>query len=687
MHGTPYAPKLERLSGLSLPARVNLAGQGTDVADIFISYAREDREAVGRLATQLEAAGFSCWWDRQLSTGERFIERTEAELNSARVVLVVWSKHSVGSHWVIDEATVGRESGRLAPISFDGSQAPLGFRQFQTLDFAPWLHGAKAPLDELIEAASRVAPEKHVEAAAAKPGALPSFLRFRPTRFQIIAVAVLLLLVTAFALWPRGGRGQNLDSSIAVLPFANASADPSKSYLATGIASDLIETLSQIDKLKVVGRGSSFSYKADADPRTVGPALNVANVLSGTVNTDNGGVSISFELVEAGSGRTILSKTYTTALTTDNLAGAQRYVAEKVAGALSIAFDIRGGRQLLGAGTRSLEAYDYYLQGRDMMVFGSTTQSENLFAKAVAADPNYGTAWGLMAIAHGARSWDRPKPAEGRADMDAAYVMAKKAVTLDPNVSTSQAIFANLSTAQHKWGDAETASLLALDLSVNEIALAHRQLILFRSGRVTEADALYRDLEQVAPNRKIGAQKYDVLPALGRLEELRTMIDKPDWTQSSSVATRVARLDALINLGGPASAVHDELEVIARQPDRTLSEFAKAVLAVFSDKEKARRVLRTWYDGPGFETPLKYELVPHLAAWYGDIDLVMRVWRDDLPINVVRMTQVWGPAYAQARSRPEFKAIVKEMGLVDYWRTYKWADKCRPVGASDFECG
>ena len=165
------------------------------------------------------------------------------------------------------------------------------------------------------------------------------------------------------------------------------------------------------------------------------------------------------------------------------------------------------------------------------------------------------------------------------------------------------------------------------------------------------------------------------------------MVDSPQWRQSGDVRTQVARLEALIDLGGPADAVHGALEALARQPDRTLSEFAKDVLAVFGNKEKARRVLRTWYDGAGFENAFKYQLVPFLAAWYGDTDLVLRVWRDDLPVNVVRMTQVWGPAYAPARSSPSFKTLMQDVGLVAYWRANKWADKCRPVGASDFECG
>ena len=510
-----------------------------------------------------------------------------------------------------------------------------------------------------------------------------------------LAAAMILVGWAAIALWRPVGGARALEPSLAVLPFANLSGDPEQDYVAQGIAGELIETLSQIDRLKVVGRGSSFSYEPHADPRKVGPELHVANVLSGGVSQQNGVLRISFELADAASGQTIVSRTYTADLTTDNVAAAQRYVAEQVAGALSIAFDIRGGRQLQGAGTRSLEAYDFYLQGREAMYLQGreaigvtgTSDAESLFAKAVAADPDYGAAWGLLAIAHGSRSWDRPTPAEGRAEQDAAYAMAKKAISLDPDISTSQAVFANLATTQHNWIEAEIASRRALDLSVNEVALAQRQYILLRAGRITEAAALYAAIDQVAPRAAIGVPKNNTLPAIGRLDELRAMIATPEWTKSGSVRAQAARLEALIDLRAQAAEVRGALEAIARQPDRSLSEFAKAVLAVFGDNEKARRVLRTWYEGQGFENANKYELIPFLAAWYDDTDLVLRVWRDDLPVNVVRMTQVWGPAYAHARSRPEFKALMQEMGLVDYWRAYKWADKCRPVGATDFECG
>lgn len=108
------------------------------MADIFISYAREDGDKAERLALALETAGYTCWWDRHLASGSRYLIETEAELMAAKAVVVIWSQASIASHWVTDEAAVGRDRNRLAAISFDGSMPPLGFRQFQVTDFSAW---------------------------------------------------------------------------------------------------------------------------------------------------------------------------------------------------------------------------------------------------------------------------------------------------------------------------------------------------------------------------------------------------------------------------------------------------------------------------------------------------------------------------------------------------------------------
>lgn len=78
------------------------------LADVFISYAREDRTQVEKLAVGLESAGLSVWWDRNISGGAEFSQTIEQELNNAAHVIVAWSESSLTSHWVRDEAELAR---------------------------------------------------------------------------------------------------------------------------------------------------------------------------------------------------------------------------------------------------------------------------------------------------------------------------------------------------------------------------------------------------------------------------------------------------------------------------------------------------------------------------------------------------------------------------------------------------
>src|SRR5262245_25886049 len=86
------------------------------MANVFISYAAEDRARIEPLAHAFEAAGLSVWWDRRIETGSSFDVVIERELDAAGCVVVVWSKHSVDSEWVRNEATEGSERAVLVPM-------------------------------------------------------------------------------------------------------------------------------------------------------------------------------------------------------------------------------------------------------------------------------------------------------------------------------------------------------------------------------------------------------------------------------------------------------------------------------------------------------------------------------------------------------------------------------------------
>ena len=103
------------------------------MADIFISYKREDRETAEALANFLARKNYSVWWDTSLRAGESFSDVIEREIDAARKVVVLWSKASVASYWVRAEAARGLQQGKLVAASLDACNLPLPFTQIHTV--------------------------------------------------------------------------------------------------------------------------------------------------------------------------------------------------------------------------------------------------------------------------------------------------------------------------------------------------------------------------------------------------------------------------------------------------------------------------------------------------------------------------------------------------------------------------
>src|SRR5438309_3294529 len=105
---------------------------------IFLSYAHGDHAQAQRLAAALQRGGCTVWWDALIEGGTRYAATIDEALETADAVVVLWSKRSVESDWVRDEAAQGRERHRLVPLSLDGTHPPLGFRQIQMIDISGW---------------------------------------------------------------------------------------------------------------------------------------------------------------------------------------------------------------------------------------------------------------------------------------------------------------------------------------------------------------------------------------------------------------------------------------------------------------------------------------------------------------------------------------------------------------------
>ncbi|HBK91033.1 MAG TPA: hypothetical protein DDZ68_05115 [Parvularcula sp.] len=115
------------------------------VPDVFISYSRKDRPTAEAMAAQLAAIGLDVWWDRDLLAGEDYRKKTAGVIASVAVTIVVWSRRSIDSEWVVGEASAARERKALLPVSIDGVTPPLDFRSFNTIDMSSWAPGDPLP--------------------------------------------------------------------------------------------------------------------------------------------------------------------------------------------------------------------------------------------------------------------------------------------------------------------------------------------------------------------------------------------------------------------------------------------------------------------------------------------------------------------------------------------------------------
>ena len=144
------------------------------MANVFISYARRDRDRVLGLASSLERESLSVWWDPNLVPGKRFRDIIATELEAADSVVVVWTAASIQSDYVQDEAEEARLRGVLVPITLEPVKPPAGFRQVQAADLSQWTGSREHPEFRMLLAAVRALVEaaRRSEADGADPPAV-----------------------------------------------------------------------------------------------------------------------------------------------------------------------------------------------------------------------------------------------------------------------------------------------------------------------------------------------------------------------------------------------------------------------------------------------------------------------------------------------------------------------------------
>ncbi|SIN64940.1 TolB amino-terminal domain-containing protein [Parasphingorhabdus marina DSM 22363] len=361
---------------------------------VFFSYSRTDQKEARAIINLLERAGFAVWWDGLLEGGERFANATEAALDRARAVVVLWSKTSVNSHWVHDESTRGRDSGRLVPLSLDGSEPPLGFGQFQCIDIS------RSRID-----ANDGEIEKMLRAVAAlhDGGELPANhdLLAHPVpnrRNLLIGGGVAAMAAAGLTTWLIDPfSGSSPDNGVAVLPFENLSGDPEQNYFSDGLTSEIRTQLSRNKLLQVVGQTSSDEFRGhQGGAEEIADKLGVTFLLDGNVQKAGDRVKITADLSDGRTGASRWSQSFERPLT--DIFEVQSEIAVAVATSLAAVMDDGPAidRTTQVGGTNSIAAFDAYLRGKELYEAAIDEQSDRealaKFDEALAIDPEYASA-------------------------------------------------------------------------------------------------------------------------------------------------------------------------------------------------------------------------------------------------------------------------------------------------------
>jgi hypothetical protein len=208
-----------------MAARAVLSGK--IMADIFLSYAREDEKRIEPIVAELAAQGWSVFWDRDIPAGQSWRDHIGAALRDAKCVVVLWSRHSVSSRWVMEEAEEGQQRGNLVPVLLDAVELPIGFRGVQAGDLRAWQPDRPSPqfaqlirdigarLERTPQTPAATSP---VYTAAATHGERYRASPARPgkSRFGLLnrlAMAAMLFVVAGIGYWSYDHMGVSSSSS------------------------------------------------------------------------------------------------------------------------------------------------------------------------------------------------------------------------------------------------------------------------------------------------------------------------------------------------------------------------------------------------------------------------------------------------------------------------------------------
>jgi adenylate cyclase len=574
------------------------------------------------------------------------------------VLLVIGLVPALGLSWIYELTPEGikRDAG---PLAADAQSSDTGRK-------LNWATLAVAIIAIGFMATDRMRPAPPVVAPTAAPAAA-------------VAPAPTAAADTA----DRSDTANSVDAaSIAVLPFADLSPTGDQAYFSDGIAEEILNALARVDGLAVASRTSAFQFKGrDIGIPEIARALSVRHVLEGSVRKAGDSLRITAQLIDAANDRHLWSETFDRSLTAENVFQIQDEIAVAITGALGVAMKL-GSEQLVSSagGTDDIDAYALYLEARTLYhQRKDLDRADELLEQALEQDPSFARAWELrapiptLAIAYG-QSSEPLAVAEAR-----THEYAARALELNPGSSLALATLGKLlmEKGQYLEGFADWATALdyferAIDADPNN-ASAYIWLgnMLESIGFLDEALAAYEQCVALEPLYLpcVNNRPY-VLVALGRFEEALAMYRRD-----------LGRGLSLYGLHLISLWVETESDILfmeaANHPE------------VVRGFPRIAELYAAHLDPGGDHSELVAEALQYLPKTPTDVGLQST---DLLLVPLGRNeihwlgSQLWSDPFRRFRQTEAFREIIRDAGVLAYWREHRFPPLCRPVGADGFEC-
>ena len=622
------------------------------MASLFLSYSRDDASRVEPLAAALEHEGHDVWWDRHISGGQGFADAIEQALESAGVVIVCWTCQSVRSDWVRDEAAAGRDTGRLVPVTLDGCQPPLGFRQYQTIDLSGWNgRAASAALEPLRSAIAAKATNLGQRLDA--PRRVVTSSRRNVRAWAVGAAAVVALMGGAAFVYSRLSAGAGkIEPKVAVGQFDLVSA---------GLPRELTAMVGQ----EIVAAFGAENAVTVVAPSKREAAASAPFIMDGNVNRLGSAVRFTVNLKNQRSGVVLWSSAY------EHEAADAVAARQAAVGASQV---VRCG--LWGASSygkrMSDEALALYLRWCNEHWSGSASPTAELDAarRVTVAVPDFSFGWSALALA--AVPLAAEQSTEARRLHEEATAAARKSMKLDSQNPEGYMALAGL-LPLNRYAEREELLKKALNVRPTECGCERQAYgdFLASVGRMEEAVEQYeraRDMRPLAPFSNL--RFAQALYVVGRNDEADKVLQSTLELWPDATSLRLLKIKSALWTRRYDDAVK-ELDAA----DLPLTSIQRRTLAqAFAALKTSDPTLRakSLADLQGFAADPRYNdkvVVGTLAAFGAKTDALQAA------ANLVRFRGLFDvevlfePNMAAARGEPRYAELVGKLGLVGYWRS------------------